>query len=105
MVEEGQPFVPEVLYKDTYYPICGRNFWDDNNGATTVCKFFGFNKGKNRITMTGYDVFAMPVGRCNPGEELTKCTAGGNAWGAFTADCKRGKRIGIVMTCTEPSMS
>ena len=106
-VEAGEPFVPEVLYKDTYYPICGHDFWNNHNGATTVCKFFGFEKGETKVTMAVYDVDAMPVGGCNPGEELTQCTGGGNEWGNFTYSrhanglwCQQGQKIGLTVTCT-----
>ena len=105
-VEAGQPFVPEVLYKDTYYPICGHYFWDNHNGATTVCKSLGFNNGESKMTMAVYDVDAMPVGRCNPGQELTTCPIGLKAWGNLdSAVCKKGQKAGVKVTCTGPSMS
>ena len=106
-VEEGQAFIPEVSFSGQYYPICGHFFWDNDNGATSVCKLFGFKKGEITRTDAVYDVDAMPVGRCNPGQELTKCTGAGNIWGDFNADggsCKKGKEAGVTVTCTEPSM-
>ena len=100
----GQAFVPEVLYEGNYYPICGHNFWDNKNGATTVCKALGFTSGKVQQTKATYTLDAMPVGQCKAGEPLDKCTRAGNAWGDFCwrngQQCKAGYRVGVTVTCT-----
>ena len=74
---EGKAFVPEVLFEGEYYPICGHKFWDNDDGATTLCKHVGFQKGTSQKIKNEYNVDSMPVGRCKPGEELMKCTGGG----------------------------
>ena len=105
-VQAGRAFVPEVLYQDKYYPICGHYFWDNDNGATTVCKTLGFNSGTRQYTRIAYDVDSMPVGKCNSGQELTKCTSGGNAWGNLNYNngwCKKGNPIGVTVTCDNPT--
>ena len=107
-VQEGKAFVPEVLFEGKYHPICGHYFWNDNVGATAVCNLLGFNNGKMTQTKAKYDVDAMPVGQCKAGEELTKCTGGGNAWGNFGYDngwCKKGYEIGVTVTCDSPGVS
>ena len=101
-MEKGKAFVPEVLYQGKYYPICGHYFWDNDGGATVVCKSLGFKTGKYTSTRVKYDVDAMPVGDCKAEEELTKCTNGGNAWGKFNDRngwCKKGQNIGVTVTC------
>ena len=106
-VQEGKAFVPEVLFEGKYHPICGHFFWDNNASATAVCNLLGFNNGKMTITRAKYNVDAMPVGRCKTGEELTKCTGGGNAWGNFTGidgRCKKGKEVGVTVTCDSSGM-
>ena len=101
---ENEAFVPEVLYQDKYYPICGHHFWNNNNGATTVCKVLGFSSGTLIITKAKYIVDAMPIGSCNSGEPLDKCTGGENHWGDFAAlsnRCKKGvENVGIQVICT-----
>ena len=94
--------MPEVLYQGKYYPICGHYFWDNNNGATIVCKMLGFDTGSYKKRMGKYNVDAMPVGDCKPGEKLTQCTGGGNAWGNFDDRdgwCKKGTKIGVEVIC------
>ena len=98
----GEAFVPEVLYKGQYYPICGHYFWDNDDGATTVCKALGFISGKVKKTEAKYTVDAMPVGQCKSGEPLDKCTGGKNAWGNLDYQngwCKKGKAIGVQVIC------
>ena len=106
-VEQGKAFVPEILYQDKYYPICGHYFWDNDNGATTVCKLLGFASGKRAKSLVAFDVDSMPVGDCKPGQQLTQCTGGGNAWGKFDDRggwCKKGKKVGVTVTCDKPGV-
>ena len=104
-MEKGKAFVPEILYQDNYYPICGHFFWDNDNGATTVCKLLGFKSGKRTKSLVKFGVDAMPVGDCKPSEDLRKCTGGGNAWGRFdyrNGWCKKGTSVGVTVTCDTP---
>ena len=101
-VEAGVAFVPEVLYKSKWYPICGHYFWDNKHGAETICKGLGFPTGTLQKTSKHYDSDAMRVGACKVGEQLRSCTAGGNVWGQLDTSggrCKKGHRVGITVTC------
>ena len=108
-VLDGVPFVPEVLFKDQWYPICGHSFLDNNYGAMTVCRLFGFSGGThsewNKGDM-GLNTSAMPVGTCGWGEKLKGCTGGGNDWrpnlrpDTWPENCQAGKNIGVIVTCT-----
>lgn len=95
-------------------PVCGPYFWDNNNGATAICRKLGFLSGKfYRRSYSRYDVQtrkftansiykdAMPVGKCRAGEELHKCTGGGNAWGNLTkySNCKKGQNAAVEISC------
>ena len=40
---QGSPFYPEIYYGGSWYPVCGHYFWDDSNGATTLCQMMGFS--------------------------------------------------------------
>ena len=31
----------QVSYGGEWYPVCGHWFWDDEHGATTICKLLG----------------------------------------------------------------
>ena len=105
-IQAGQAFVPEVWYNGLYYPICGNCFWDNHEGATAVCKDLGFTSGVSRMNWYNwqYSKDAMPVGSCNPGETLDKCSGGcHNGWGNFEQSggwCKQGKTVGVAVTCT-----
>ena len=106
-MQAGVPFVPEVRFQDKYHPICGHFFWDNDDGATTICKALGFSRGTRWTTEDKYDVDAMPVGKCKAGEPLTKCTGGGNAWGDFNyrdGYCNRGNTIGVKVICDPPGV-
>merc|ERR1712166_1611066 len=101
-VTAGVAFVPEVMYDGQWSPICGHYFWNNNNGAATVCKALGFSGGTQQQTRRAYSTDSMPVGSCNAGESLTSCTAGGNGWGKFEYQngwCKAGTSVSITVTC------
>ena len=101
-VQAGKPFVPEVLFQGEYYPICGHYFWDNDNGATTLCKMLGFKMGIIKETRATYNKDSMPIGACKAGEPLTSCTGGGNAWGNLNYRngwCKKGTKVGVTVTC------
>ena len=107
-MQEGKAFVPEVLFEGKYHPICGHWFWNNHKGATAFCNLLRFKNGKMTKTHAKYNVDAMPVGQCKTGEVLTKCTAGGNAWGNFADSngwCQKGENIGVTVTCDSPGVS
>ena len=90
----------EVSYKGNWYPICGHYFWDNDHGASTLCKQLGFNSGKQSKTRAKFSVDAMPVGKCGASQRLNKCSLGGNAWGNFSCGngwCKKGTSIGVTV--------
>merc|ERR1712166_506909 len=86
-------------------PICGHYFWDNNDGATTVCQglgYGGFSSGTHTKTRTTYSTDAMAVGECSAGQALTSCNHGGNGWGNLEYGggwCKAGTQIGVTVTC------
>ena len=101
-IVRGQAFYPEVFHGGTWHPICGHYYWDDDEGASAVCRALGFERGTRQITRRRSPGDAMPVGRCRAGEALTACTAGGNAWGRLSyrgSYCATGQRVGVQVTC------
>ena len=97
--EANQAFVPNVNFEGEWYPICGHYFWDNNDGATIVCQKLGFDSGTLQQVRAPFTKDAMYVGTCNPGEDLTSCTAGGNHWPTVLDDCKSGQPVSATVTC------
>ena len=100
------PFTPEIEHEEgQYVPVCGIGFWDNDEGASALCRLGGYSQGGKVIrTNTTYAKDAMPIGKCHPGEDADKCSAGGNAYGDFTFQggaCTAGKPVGIEVVCNE----
>ncbi len=99
------PFTPEIVHDDgSYYPVCGIGFADNDEGASALCRRMGYNYGGKSIrTNAIYAKDAMSIGRCNPGEGVESCTAGGNAYGDFTSGgaCAAGNPVGVQIVCNE----
>ena len=99
------PFTPEIEHDGSYYPVCGIGFADNDEGASALCRRMGYNYGGKAIrTHAIYAKDAMPIGRCNPGEGVESCSAGGNAYGDFTSQggaCAAGNPVGVQIVCNE----
>ncbi len=100
----GVPFAPEIEYDGSYHPVCGIGFGDNDEGASALCRLAGYNYGGHVIRtneMRAKD--AMPIGRCDPGEDIESCSAGGNAYGDFASQfggaCTAGKLVGVEIVC------
>ena len=101
-IRPGVPFVPQIFFEEKYHPMCSLGFNDD--GATTVCRVLGLPHHNGRVDeiQTVVKVDTMPIGSCLPGEELTACTNGDNAFGNFGfADgaCTAGNSVGFHISC------
>ena len=97
------PMWPLVWFNGKFHPICGHSFWDGDVGATKFCQLLGFARGRRKYVRNALSEDAMPVGKCNRGEMLNSCSAGGNAYGNLhyrNAWCKKGKRIGVQVICS-----
>jgi hypothetical protein len=103
----GKDMYPEVSYMGRWYPICGHYFWDNNHGATMFCKQLGFRSGVLGKRGANFNIDAMPVGKCRPGQHFNQCNAGGHAWGNFNYRggwCKKGRQyggrgVGVAIKC------
>jgi len=99
------PFTPEIKLDGTYYPVCGLHFGDNDEGASALCRLAGYTWGGKVIkTKEAYTKDAMPIGKCNPGEDIASCTAGGNAYGDLTHQegmCTAGSPVGVQIACNE----
>jgi hypothetical protein len=97
-------FIPEIDYEGQYYPICGLNFWDNDEGASALCRLAGYRHGGIVIrTNAPYVKDAMPIGKCYTGEDVDSCSAGGNAYGDFSYQegaCAVGQSVGVEVVCT-----
>jgi hypothetical protein len=103
----GKDMYPEVSYMGRWYPICGHYFWDNSHGATMFCKQLGFRSGVLGKRGANFNIDAMPVGKCRPGQHFNQCNAGGHAWGNFNYRggwCKKGRQyggrgVGVAIKC------
>merc|ERR1719272_2286609 len=93
---------PYTYFESKWYPICGHNFWDNNDGATTVCNKLGYARGIRKKTKTTFKVNAMQVGACKKDEPMNNCTGGRNEFGPGgikDKNCKAGSKIGVNVIC------
>ena len=72
VIHNGVEFVPEVLHHGEWYPICGYSFWNNENGAVTICKVLEFEGGTLNRKGAAYSSDAMPIGACGPSEPLDR---------------------------------
>jgi hypothetical protein len=99
------PFTPEIKFDGAYFPVCGLDFWDNDEGASALCRLAGHALGGKVIrTNEAYTKDAMPIGKCNPDEDIANCTAGGNAYGDLTYQkgvCTAGNPVGVQIVCND----
>ena len=94
---DGTPFLRK---DDTWFPICGHYFWDNNHGATAFCNKLGYPKGTVHKTRHRYSENSIRVGKCKEGQYLMACTDGSNSY-KTGGNCSAGKKAGIRITCDE----
>ena len=94
---DGTPFLRK---DDTWYPICGHYFWDNNHGATAFCNKLGYPEGWISETGLTYSEDSIRVGKCEEGEYLMDCTDGSNTY-ETGGSCSAGHEAGITITCAE----
>ena len=99
MEEDGTPL---LYWERKWSPICGHNFKDDNNGATTFCNKLGYRSGTVKWVGRKYPVASVRIGRCKTGEDLTRCTNGGNYLHHMNYRyCYPQDSISISITCAQ----
>jgi len=112
-VVENIAFTPEVRFQGRWYPICGLYFWDNDNGATAICKDHGFSVGKivGKSTPTTppgdadrftFDTDGKYVGTClNSDTKLELCeSANWEKPSVSGRDCSEGLKLGFTIKCS-----
>jgi len=106
---------PKYYWTNKYVPICGHWFWDNNNGAKSICQKLGYSNGALSRTNQAYTEDAIMLGRCKSGENYQHCSE--DCWSHMfstpsgvekfvgkvfqgCADCTAGQRVGIKISCT-----
>ena len=84
----GVGSIPMIFWNNSWSPICGHHFWNDNNSATKFCEqlgcFFGGTVSPflgNYQTPNGnvsYNQDALLVGRCHKDDAWGRCSGGCN---------------------------
>ena len=91
---------PEFFYSGEWHPICGHYFWDNENGAATLCRKLGFDAGKLVAKGLQFSQDAIPVGKCEANQALTSCKLGDYKRQPVPEPCARGKPAGVAMQCS-----
>ena len=93
---------PKVFWANAWRPICGHWFWDNNNGAKSVCQRIGYSNGVLSRTNGAYFEDAIRLGRCNSNEDLLSCSSGcrDKGIGNGCSSCGRGNRVAIRIYCS-----
>ena len=91
-----------IFFNNTWSPICGHHFWNDDNGATKFCEKLGCYFGGNVAPYLGnytdhdgnisYDDDALLIGRCHKGDVDFKK-------GDFSDACRARQPVRINITC------
>ena len=99
--------IAKICYNGRLVPICGRYFWENNNGARLFCQMLG-KKGGHVNKNQGIELTedAYYAGKCSSTDNhITECSAGGNkhTLGGFmvfgTASCNKGQKAAISIKC------
>ena len=95
---------PKVFWDNKWSPICGHWFWDNNNGAKSVCQRLGYSGGEVEKANDAYAEDAIGLGRCDYNEDFLSCSIGcgdkgiGNKNGC--PGCSAGNRVAIRIHCS-----
>ena len=84
MAADGTPY---LFWEGRWSPICGHQFWDNQEGAKAFCKELGFTGG-TAAKSTIVDEDPIRIGKCNAGDAIGSCTGGVNTYELNSA-CKR----------------
>lgn len=103
------PFVPEILFNDGYHEICGHWFWNNHNGATSVCRKLGFQSGRLQRERwhdhswwgATLETDAVMVGSCGVGSSLEHCAENENRFDVGGGGCRIGDSAGIMVICAD----
>ena len=90
---------PEIYLNGVWSPICGHDFWNNDNGATAFCEKLGFTSGTSSGPIGVYSQDAVEVGICHRGDNLNECDSGG-ARGKLSDRCKARERVKLAITCS-----
>ena len=109
LTEDNEPM---IFYNNTWSPICGHYFWDNNYGANIFCQKLGYTNGtvspkKEDRHLGVYLQDSLRVGKCRSSNSyLTSCSGGCNdlkiggvCYENEEANCTAGQAVKITITC------
>ena len=97
-----------IYHENSWVPICGHYFWNNDIGANRFCQKIGYDSGlvsvKNESKSYGVDAFS--IGQCNENDSGLNCSGGcnDNKVGGKCAednkiDCSAGQPVRIRIVC------
>ena len=94
----GADGIPYLYRMGNWRPICGHQFWDNQEGAKAFCRELGFPGGEYKKMDANYVENAIRVGKCKPGESISACTGGANSY-ELGSSCHAGKNVKVTISC------
>ena len=108
----GNDNVPMMYLNDTWSPICGHYFWNDNNATNLFCQKLGYVNGtvtpkETDQHLESYSVDSARIGRCiHRNKDIMRCTGGCNDYRTGgvcfdneDANCSAGQQVKIRINC------
>ena len=97
-----------IYWMDSWVPICGHYFWNNQIGANKFCQKMGYHYG--HISGKGerefYDIDSFKVGKCDSDDAWLQCNGGcnDNNIGGLCHDdvnmnCSAGQPVKLNITC------
>ena len=104
--EDGTPI---VFWGNSWIPICGHYFWDNQNGAKLFCQKMGYLSGKISDAGSGetYSQDSFKIGKCNDGDKWESCSGGCNEYESggkcdesWSSYCTKDEEVKITIACS-----
>ena len=100
--------VPMIYWIDSWVPICGHYFWNNQIGANKFCQKMGYHYGV--VSGKGQEVFytmdSFKLGQCDSDDAWLQCgggcndnSIGGKCADDINIDCSAGQPVKINITC------
>ena len=104
--EDGTPY---VYWNNSWNPICGHYFWNNQIGARLFCEKMGYTSGKHfgKDSRESYSVDSFKIGRCKEGDRIDRCSSGCNYYklgGSCSyfgkSSCEKGEPVKFSIECS-----
>ena len=97
-----------IYWRDSWVPICGHYFWNNQIGANKFCQKMGYHYGyiSGKGEQESYDIDSFKLGQCDSNDAWLQCSGGcnDNNIGGLCHDdvnmnCSAGQPVKMNITC------